>query len=150
MENEALDYADRISIRFVKAWEEEPIVELYRSAGWWSEDMDPSKLQELISGSYLFAVAIDTSTDRPIGMGRVLSDGIADAYIHDVVVLEQWRQRGVGKMVVSALLECCRSHGITWIGVIAQPGTEKLYRSLGFAPMDGHVPMVLQSSKGCR
>jgi ribosomal protein S18 acetylase RimI-like enzyme len=143
MENEDVDYADRISIRLVKAWEEEPIVELYRSAGWWSEDMDPSKLHELIRGSYLFAVAIDISISRPIGMGRVLSDGIADAYIHDVAVLAQWRQRGVGKMLVSALLEGCRSRGITWIGIIAQPGAEKLYRSLGFEPMQGHVPMML-------
>jgi aralkylamine N-acetyltransferase len=143
MENENMDYADRISIRLVKAWEEEPIVELYRSAGWWSEDMDPSKLHELISGSFLFAVAIDISTGRPVGMGRVLSDGTADAYIHDVAVLAQWRGRGVGKMVVSALIEGCRSRGITWIGIIAKPGAETLYRSLGFEPMQGHVPMML-------
>lgn len=143
MENEAFDYADRICIRLVKAWEEEPIVELYRSAGWWREDMDPSKLHELIRGSYLFALAIDISTGRPIGMGRVLSDGVADAYIHDVVVLVEWRKRGVGKMVVSALLEGCRSRGIGWIGIVAQPGAEKLYRSLGFRPMEGHVPMML-------
>jgi aralkylamine N-acetyltransferase len=143
MENEALDRADKICIRLVKAWEEESIVELYRSAGWWREDMDPSKLHELISGSYLFALAIEISTGRPVGMGRVLSDGIADAYIHDVVVLVQWRRRGVGKMVVSALLEGCRSRGIGWIGIVAQPGTEKLYRSLGFEPMEGHVPMML-------
>jgi GNAT superfamily N-acetyltransferase len=143
MKNEAVDNIDRIEIRLVKAWEEEPIVELYRAGGWWREGMDPSRLHELISGSYLFAVAINISTGKPIGMGRVMSDGIADAYIHDVVVLEQWRKKGVGRMVVSALLEGCWSNGITWIGVIAQPGTEKLYRSLGFAPMDGHVPMVL-------
>lgn len=143
MENEALDYADRICIRLVKAWEEEPIVELYRSAGWWREDMDPSKLHELIRGSYLFALAIDISTGRPVGMGRVLSDGAADAYIHDVAVLVEWRRRGVGKMVVSALLEGCRSRGIGWIGIVAQPGAEKLYRSLGFRPMEGHVPMML-------
>ncbi len=133
-----------IRIDLVKSWEKEPIVELYRAGGWWREDMDPSRLPELIDGSYLFAVAVDTSTGKSIGMGRVISDGIADAYIQDVVVLPEWRKRGVAKMVITALLEGCRSRGITWIGVIAQPGTEMLYRSLGFVPMEGHVPMLLQ------
>ncbi|HSD57210.1 MAG TPA: GNAT family N-acetyltransferase [Methanotrichaceae archaeon] len=139
-----MDCADRIRIELVKSWQEEPIVELYRAGGWWREDMDPSRLPELISGSYLFAVAVDISTGRSIGMGRVISDGIADAYIQDVVVLPQWRKKGVGKMVISALVEGCNSRGISWIGVIAQPGSEKLYRALGFMPMEGHVPMLLQ------
>ncbi len=139
-----MNCTDWIRIELVKSWEEEPIVELYRAGGWWRDDMDPSRLPELISGSYLFAVAVDISTGKSVGMGRVMSDGIADAYIHDVVVLPQWRKRGVGKMVVSALMEGCKSRGISWIGVIAQPGTEKLYCSLGFVPMEGHVPMLLQ------
>ncbi len=139
-----MNCADMIKIELVTSWEKEPIVELYRAGGWWREEMDPSRLPELISGSYLFAVATDISTGRSIGMGRVISDGIADAYIQDVVVFPQWRKRGVGKMIISALLEGCRSRGIAWIGVIAQPGTEMLYRSLGFMPMEGHVPMLLQ------
>ena len=141
---QSMSCADGIRIEIVKSWEEDPIVELYRAGGWWTDDMDPSRLPELISGSYLFAVAVDITTGRSVGMGRVMSDGIADAYIHDVVVLPQWRNRGVGKMVVSALIEGCKSRGISWIGVIAQPGTEKLYCSLGFVPMVGHVPMLLQ------
>jgi GNAT superfamily N-acetyltransferase len=144
MENGLVNFADSIGIELVKSWEEEPIVELYRAGGWWREDMDPSRLPELISGSYLFAVAVDISTGRSVGMGRVISDGIADAYIQDVVVLPQWRKKGVGKMVIFALIEGCKSRGISWIGVIAQPGSEKLYRSLGFMPMEGHVPMLLQ------
>jgi GNAT superfamily N-acetyltransferase len=144
MESEPADFADRIRIKLVNSWQEEPIVELYRAGGWWREDMDASRLPELISGSYLFAVAVDISTGRSIGMGRVISDGIADAYIQDVVVLPRWRKKGVGKMVISALIDGCKSRGIAWIGVIAQPGSETLYRSLGFVTMEGHVPMLLQ------
>ena len=132
-----------IRIDFGHSCEEGPVVELYRSGGWWKEDMDPSKIGMLISGSYLFAAAIETSTGRCIGMGRAVSDGVADAYIQDVVVLSGWRGKGVGRMIVSALLKRCLSRGISWIGLIAQPGTEGFYRSLGFSPMEGHVPMLL-------
>ena len=139
-----MEDGNRIGIKLVKAWENEPIVELCQAGGWWKEDMDADMLPELIRGSYLFAVAVDNSTGKSVGMGRVISDGIADAYIQDLVVLPEWRNKGVGKRIVSALLEGCSSSGITWIGLIAQPGTDAFYKSLGFASLRGHKAMLFQ------
>ncbi len=133
---------NQIRVELVKAWEEEAIVDLYRAGGWWKEGMDPERIGELINGSYLFAVAFEISTKRAVGMGRVISDGIADAYIQDFVVLLAWRGLGVGRMILSALLEGCRSSKIAWIGLIAGPGTEGFYRSFGFVPMEGYMPML--------
>jgi aralkylamine N-acetyltransferase len=138
---------DPIRIELVNFWDIEQIVELYRSEGWWKDFMDKSSISELIRGSYLFALAIDTSNDKPIGMGRVISDGIADAYIQDLVVLPEWRNKNTGGMIVSALIEQCVSNGISWIGLIAQPGTDAFYRSLGFEPMAGHVPMLYHGGR---
>jgi GNAT superfamily N-acetyltransferase len=138
---------DPIRIELVNFWDVEQIVELYRSEGWWKDFMDKSRIPELIRGSYLFALAIDTSNSKPIGMGRVISDGIADAYIQDLVVLPEWRNKNAGGMIVSALIEQCVSNGISWIGLIAQPGTDSFYRSLGFEPMAGHVPMLYHGGR---
>ena len=135
---------DQIRIEIVKAWEEDPIAELYKAGGWWKDYMDKTKIPKLIKGSYLFAVAINTSTGRTIGMGRAISDGIADAYIQDLVVVPDSSNKGVGGMIVSALIEQCILNGISWIGLIAQPGTDNFYRSHGFEPMAGHVPMIYQ------
>ena len=132
----------QIRVEVVESWEEDAIVDLYRAGGWWKEGMDPTRLGELIEGSFLFAVAIDISTGKTVGMGRVISDGIADAYVQDLVVLEGWKEMGVGRMILSRLLEECISHKITWIGLIAEPGTESFYRSFGFMPMVDHVPML--------
>ena len=134
---------NRIKVELVKAWEEQEIVDLYRAGRWWKEDMDPSGIRELIKGSFLFAVAVDISTGKVVGMGRVISDGVADAYIQDLVVIADCRRMGVGRMILSALLQGCRSRGIAWIGLIAEPGTDDFYRSLGFSTMEGHVPMLL-------
>ena len=133
---------NQINVKMVKSWENNAIVDLYRAGGWWKEGMDPTRLGELIEGSFLFAVAIDISTGKTVGMGRVISDEIADAYVQDLVVLEGWKEIGVGKMILSRLLEECTSHKITWIGLIAEPGTDSFYRSLGFMPMKDHVPML--------
>ncbi len=131
-----------IRVDFVRFWQEEDVVNLYRAAGWWKEEMDASRINDLIRGSFLFAVAIDISTGRAVGMGRVISDGIADAYIQDLVVQGDKRSWGVGTMIISKLLEECRIRKITWIGLIAEPGKEEFYKSLGFVPMPEHVPML--------
>ena len=137
-------------VDLVRSWQEGQIVDLYRAADWWKEEMDASRINDLIRGSFLFAVAIDISTGRAVGMGRVISEGIADAYIQDLVVLEGWRSWGVGKMILTRLLEECIIRKITWIGLIAEPGKEEFYRSIGFAPMPGHVPMLFHGdAKGC-
>ena len=147
-EDKSNDNSFRVDL--VRSWQEDQIVDLYRAAGWWKEEMDASIINDLIRGSFLFAVAIDISTSSAVGMGRVISDGIADAYIQDLVVLGDWRSWGVGTMILTKLLEECRFRKITWIGLIAEPGKEEFYRSLGFSRMPGHVPMLFhEEAKGC-
>lgn len=136
-----------IRIEFVRSWREEEIMELYRAAGWWKEEMDLTRINDLIKGSFLFAVAIDISTGRAVGMGRMISDGIADGYIQDLVVQSDRRSWGVGTMIVARLLMECKKRKITWIGLIAKPGKEDFYRSLGFLPMQGHVPMLFNEEE---
>ena len=141
---------DRVRVDIVPSWKEEQIVELYRAGGWWKEGMDPTRINDLIKGSFLFAVAIDISTGNAVGMGRVISDGVADAYIQDLAVLAEWRNSGVGKMIIETLLKECRSRKIAWIGLIAEPGREDFYSAVGFRPMLFHIPMLLSpEAKGC-
>ncbi len=130
-----------IEIRMVNAWDEEVIADLYRAGGWWNERWDPAGLGALVRGSFVFAVAVERESGRTVGMGRVISDGVSDAYIQDLVVLPDQRGRGIGKMIVSALLEQCKAADLGWIGLIAEPGTEEFYQPMGFLRLEGFVPM---------
>ena len=131
-----------ISISLVRSWNEKEIADLYRTAGWWKEEYDPADIHRIIEGSFGFAVAIDTGSGRAIGMGRVISDGVSDAYIQDLITDPKFRERGIGKSIVSILVGHCRKSGISWIGLIAEPGSEEFYLPLGFERMAGHVPMI--------
>jgi ribosomal protein S18 acetylase RimI-like enzyme len=131
-----------IEIRLVSQWDSEEIVALYRAGGWWKEEYEPSGILPLIKGSFLFAVAIDSG--KAIGMGRVLSDGISDGYIQDLVILPEYRRRGVGKMIISALLEGCKKRGLGWIALIAEPDSERFYHTLGFRRLEGYVPLIYE------
>ncbi len=136
---------DNIAIQIVDAWDEAEIANLYRAGGWWKEEYDQKELPRLIRGSFLFAVAVDRKTGHAVGMGRVISDGVSDGYIQDLVVLPHYRKTGIGAQIVSALVKKCVEQGISWIGLIAEPDTEKFYLPFGFHPMKGHVPLKFRS-----
>ena len=137
--------AEDIAVQFVRSWDEEEIAALYKAGGWWKEEYKNEELRHLIRGSFAFAVAADTKTGRAVGMGRVISDGVSDGYIQDLVVLPQFRKSGIGAQIVGALVNRCLQSGITWIGLIAEPGTENFYSPLGFQIMKGHVPLIFRS-----
>ncbi|MCK9308121.1 MAG: GNAT family N-acetyltransferase [Methanoculleus sp.] len=130
-----------IEVRLVDVWDVETIADLYRAGDWWNEKWNPASLGALIAGSFAFAVAVDPATGKAVGMGRVISDGVSDGYVQDLVVLPGYRGRGVGTMILSTLLDYCTSAGVAWVGLVAEPGTEPFYTALGFRRMEGHIPM---------
>jgi ribosomal protein S18 acetylase RimI-like enzyme len=118
------------------------IVELYKAAGWWQESAEArAAIPPMIRGSLCFMVARSIE-GRIVGMARVISDGYSDAYIQDVVVLPDYRGRGVGHELVRRLTQFCTARKIAWIGLVAEPGTQGLYEDLGFGPLVGYQPML--------
>jgi aralkylamine N-acetyltransferase len=118
------------------------IVVLYQAGNWWHEDpASRAIIPQMIRGSFCFLVARDPQ-GRIVGMGRVISDGVSDAYIQDVVVLEAYRGRGVGREIVRRLTERCIEARIGWIGLVAEPGTRAFYETLGFHALTGFEPLL--------
>ncbi len=131
----------KIYIKIIDSWPENEIVTLYKAAGWWKDYYDSSKLKYMIKGSFAFAVAVDKNIDKAIGMGRVISDGVSDAYIQDLMVLPEYRDSGIGRQLVKTLLELCLSKRIIWIGLIAEPGQYGFYSNIGFKTLTKYTPM---------
>jgi len=119
------------------------IVGLYRDQGWWrpSDDRSEQLIPRLITGSHCFVIA--SEGERIIGMGRVISDGISDAYIQDLTVRHDCRKRGIGQLILRSLLERIHADGIRWIGLIAEPGSAGLYFRAGFREMTASIPMLM-------
>lgn len=133
---------DAVDYEIVTAAPVDEIVELYQSAGWWQESPEAREvIPPMIRGSLCFMVARSLE-GRIIGMARVISDGFSDAYIQDVVVLKEYRGRGIGRELVRRLAQFCTARKIGWIGLIAEPGTQGLYEELGFSPLQGYQPML--------
>ena len=74
-------------------------------------------------------------------MGRAISDGVSDAWLQDIVVLDDYRKHGIGRAIILKLVEVCQLKKIGWIGLVAEPGTKEFYKPLGFDTLPGE-PMV--------
>jgi spermidine synthase len=131
-----------VTVRIVKRVRRSELLALYEDAGWWSPGEDETWTTRMIKNTWLIAGAFHNGV--MIGMGRVLSDGVSDAYIQDVVVLRAFRGRGIGSRIVRLLTEKLREEDIDWSLLVAAPGAEKFYRKLGFERMKDFVPMRLR------
>lgn len=131
-----------ISLHIVSQWDTDEIVSLYRAGGWWEEESEKDRIPDLIRGSHRFVVAVDEITGVAVGMGRTISDGVSDAYIQDVVVRKEYRRCYIGFQIIRFLTELCAEDGITWVGLISEPGTMPFYKKIGFQPMEQYVPMI--------
>ncbi len=135
---------ENIEIKFVRKWSTDEIVRLYEAGGWWKDCYDKSKIPSLIKGSFAFVVAVDKKTNETIGMARVLSDRVSDAYIQDVIVLPEYRKRGIGKKLMLSLIDFCKKREVSWIALISEPNQEDFYKKLGFKDMKGYTPLKLK------
>lgn len=120
------------------------ILKLYHMAGWWPEAITDDQVQvsKIIAGSHCFLAAVHKT--EIIGMGRVISDKISDAYIQDVTVRSDFRENNIGSKIVSLLAERLHQDGLSWIGLIAEKGSCSFYQRLGFEIMQEATPMLLK------
>jgi len=141
---ESRNLPEGVEIRLTRTAPVKDLISLYRDAGWWEDayDASPGVLEKIPRDSALFAGAF--LNKKMIGMGRTLSDLSSDAYIQDIAVLKSYQGRGIGKMIVQALITELKARGVDWIGLIAEPGTQQFYEKLGFARMENHIPFKLE------
>ncbi len=121
------------------------IIRLYRLADWWTDTSDnPAFVRRMIAGSHCFITA--TEGEALIGMGRALSDGVSDAYIQDVTIVDEYQHRGIGSLIVKKLVSRLQDDGLSWIGLIAERNSHAFYERLGFKLMPDSAPMLMEQT----
>jgi len=135
---------EKVKTEIVKTADIEQVKYLFKHAGWWSEDdsIDPDLISKIIQGSFCFVVA--SINDKVIGMGRAISDGVCDAYIQDLVVLDEFRGRGIGVLITDELIKYLKSNNINWISLISEPKAVSFYQRYGFSQMADYMPFTLK------
>jgi spermidine synthase len=118
------------------------IVKVYKDANWWYEYDNLRKLKKIIKGSFLFFVVL--LNNDVIGIARIISDGINDAYIQDFTILKEFRNQGIGTKFLRFILKKLKNKGFKWIGLISQKRAVSLYRKVGFKVHHNKTAMIYE------
>jgi GNAT superfamily N-acetyltransferase len=117
----------------------EAYLNLFETTGWNEGNrVDAAALARALSGSWYMLAAYDG--DELVGFGRVVSDGVMYASIHDLIVRPSHQHQGIATVILQDLVERCHSEGIRGIQLFAARGTEEFYRKRGFATRPADSP----------
>ena len=96
-----------------------------------ADDFDNGRTAEALRRSFEQSqhVAFARDGDRVVGMARLLSDGVCNAYLLDVWTASAYRRRGIASAMIRHLLEQVPGQHVG-----LQSESPGLYASLGFKP----------------
>lgn len=89
--------------------------------------LDTETQKKVFENSYAVAFAYDG--EKLVGCGRALSDGICQAAMYNVAVNEEYKGKGIGRLIIEAILEQVKGCTVT---LYTHPRTIALYEKFGF------------------
>ena len=106
------------------------LYELYDELDW--NDflrLSPEQIKTASEQSFISLYAYDD--DRFIATGRIISDGVINAYLCGLGVVPEYRNRGIGSEIVKKLTLRCKEHGLH-LQLFCEDDLMPYYEKLGF------------------
>lgn len=79
-----------------------------------------------------YAVTFVFDSDKLIGFGRAISDGVYQAALYDIAILPEYQRQGIGTMIVKDILKRIPDCNVI---LYANIGKEGFYESMNFKRM---------------
>jgi ribosomal protein S18 acetylase RimI-like enzyme len=97
-----------------------------------ADDFDNGRSAEALRRSFHQSqhVTFARDGDRVVGMARLLSDGVCNAYLVDVWTASAYRRQGIASAMIRLLLEQVPGQHVG----LQTDDAQQLYESLGFRP----------------
>jgi ribosomal protein S18 acetylase RimI-like enzyme len=107
-----------------------------------ADDFDNGRSPQALQWSFTHSqhVAIARDGARVVGMARLVSDGVCNAYLLDVWTLSAYRRQGIGSALVRLLMTRVPGQHVG----LQTDDAESFYAALGFA----HQPVFMSAIAG--
>ncbi|WP_198022949.1 GNAT family N-acetyltransferase [Paenibacillus zanthoxyli] len=117
----------------------EEFITLVESAGWHGvTEKGSEQLEKALRQSWLVVSSFEE--DRLVGMGRVISDGIFQAFICDLIILPEYQGKGIGTGILNKLLKKCKEQDILMVQLFAAAHKSEFYKKFGFEERPDTAP----------
>jgi len=95
-----------------------------------------------IIGPVAAGMLFDVNVNFPyvVASGRLVSDGFIQCFICEMIVMPEYQGRGLGKEVMTNLLEHCKNNGIRWVQLACAKGKTGFYEKFGFQQRAAEAP----------
>ena len=103
----------------------------------WRSPRTPEEHLEILKGSDLVVLAIDTEAARVVGFVTALTDGVQAAFVPLLEVLPGSQGRGIGSELMRRMLTLLGP--IPCVALTCDPELQAFYRRLGMIPSVGMV-----------
>lgn len=120
----------QLVVKGYSKYNEEEILNLYKSVGWLNYTSNPAMLKNAYKNSLKILGAYDA--DKLVGIIRVVGDGYSIVYIQDMIVLPEYQRKGIGTLLLEKILFEYKN---VYQKVLMTDNTEKtvrFYKSAGF------------------
>lgn len=99
---------------------------------YWAKGRSLEDVKKSVENSICFGLY--DRQDRTIGFTRVLTDGVAFAYLLDVFILEPYRGRGLGKYLLEHVLYHSDIQAKVWM--LGTADAHRFYERFGFQSLE--------------
>ena len=106
--------------------------QLRKSVNW--KTLSPEQGKKALENSLFTVCAYEDG--KPVGMGRIVGDGVVIDYIQDLVVTPQCQGKGVGRMVIERLISYVKESKIPdteiMLCLMCAKGRDEFYKRFNF------------------
>jgi len=108
---------------------------------WWTAGRSPQDVRAAFANSTALVALVDEATDEAVAFARVVSDGYFQATVNDVICRPDLRGRGLGAMLMEALLAHPAIARIPRLDLTCLPEMDGFYARFGFglSPNGSHM-----------
>jgi ribosomal protein S18 acetylase RimI-like enzyme len=112
---------------------------LFETTGWNKRyNLTLKELESAIEKSWYSSSIYDS--DKLIGFGRVISDGVHHAFIVDLMIHPDYQNQGLGSQLLNRLVSKCQESKIKDIQLFSAKDKSGFYEKLGFEKRPENAP----------
>lgn len=120
------------------------IVDYLKNKSYWAKSRSKEKIAKSIANSLCFGLF--DKENQQVGFARVVTDFAVFAWLLDVFILEEYRGKGLGKLLIQTIISHDDLQGITRWG-LATKDAHEVYKKFGFTSLSNPEVMMEKISK---
>ena len=97
---------------------------------WFTQDRNVEDIIKMLNNSYLTLGFVESG--ELVGFCRTISDGVYKAFLFDVIVKDEYQNKGFGSMIIDTVLNHNRLINVKHIELYCPEKVTHFYKKLGF------------------